>query len=98
MFQILFTFYRRFILVTGSISLLFCFSFWSLKGLYYVFILFWMKVITNLLIGLLFIVFSRDSTIFYNNLGYSSLKMYWGVMFLDLLIWFVMMAIVFLVK
>src|SRR5689334_5304197 len=98
MFRILFAFYRNFVVVTGSISVIFCFIYWSTASLSFAFTLFWTKLITNFLIGLLFIVFNRDATLFYNNLGYSSSKMYTGMMLLDLMIWWTMITAIFLIR
>jgi len=58
---------------------------------------FWMKIITNLLIGFLFGTFRKESLYFYNNLGFSSLKMYLGVFFMDIFIWSIMAGVVFFV-
>lgn len=98
MFQTLLTFYRRFFLLTGSISVIFCFFSSSSNSLSYGFTLLWMKIITNLLIGLLYIIFSTESMIFYNNLGYSSTKMYAGVMSIDILISIILIGITSLLK
>ncbi|MFZ2905844.1 MAG: hypothetical protein WAZ98_06550 [Cyclobacteriaceae bacterium] len=98
MFRALLTFYRRFFLVTGSISMLFCIFLWSTKSLSYGFTLLWMKVITNLTIGFFYLTFNKGATLFYNNLGYSSLRMYAGVMVLDIFIWLVMISILLLVR
>jgi hypothetical protein len=89
MLQILFTFYRRFLPVTITILLLFCFFIESPVRISHVVTLFRAKIIFNILIGALFIVFSKEATIFYNNLGYGASKMYWGVMLVDLFLWLI---------
>jgi hypothetical protein len=84
--------------VTITVSLLLCSFLWSSFSVSRVLALLWAKIISNLLVGLLFIVFGKEATIFYNNLGYSSSKMYWGSMLMDLFIWAVMTSIVILLQ
>jgi len=94
MFCALLTFYRTFYVVTASVSATSFLFLQQSNVLASIIILFWMKIITNLLIGFLFGTFKSESLYFYNNLGYSSLKMYLGVFFLDIFIWLLMGSIV----
>lgn len=49
--------------------------------------LFWMKLITNVLTGFLYVTFTKEGFYFYNNLGYSSKQMLLGVLLIDMLLW-----------
>jgi len=87
MLPALLTFYRSFFLFTGSISVFSDYILWNSKNVASLLILFWMKLVTNALIGFLFITFKKTGFYFYNNLGFSTNQMLTGVLVIDLLLW-----------
>ncbi len=87
MFPALLTFYRSFFLFTGSISLAAGYMLWNSKSITSLFMLFWMKLVTNALIGFLFTTFKKEDFFFYNNLGFSAKQMLLGALLIDLLLW-----------
>jgi hypothetical protein len=87
MLPALLTFYRSFFLFTGSISLFAGYMLWNSKSVTSLLLLFWMKLITNALIGFLFSTFKKEGFYFYNNLGFSAKQMLLGVLLIDVLLW-----------
>ena len=98
MFRVLLTFYRSFYIPTGGISLFFTFTLWQEPGYSYAIFLLWMKILTNLVIGFLFSSLKNEGYYFYNNLGYSAVQIYVGVMLLDIFIWILMAITIFLTR
>jgi hypothetical protein len=96
MFPALLTFYRTFFLFTGSISLLSGYILWNSRTVTSLLVLFWMKLITNVLIGFLFATFNKEGFYFYNNLGFSGKQMLQGVLLIDMVLWlFISIPILF---
>jgi hypothetical protein len=81
------TFYRTFFLFTGIISIISSYILWNTNNIASLLILFWMKLVSNALIGFLFSNFNKDSFYFYNNLGYSAKQMLLGVLLIDMVLW-----------
>ncbi len=87
MLPALLTFYRTFFLFTGGISVVSGIILLDTKTISSLLVLFWMKLITNALTGILYVTFNKEGFYFYNNLGFSAKQMLIGVMLIDLLIW-----------
>jgi hypothetical protein len=81
------TFYRNFLIPCSAISAI-GFSFQFASGSpYFVTITFWMKVITNVLLGLYVHFFKSETLVFYHNLGLTRQQLYGGAFILDIGIW-----------
>jgi hypothetical protein len=87
MLPALLTFYRSCFLFTGSVSVVAGYILWNSRTLTSLLILFWMKLITNALIGFLYTSFNKEGFYFYNNLGLSAKQMLLGVLLIDMLLW-----------
>jgi hypothetical protein len=57
----------------------------------------WMKLITNFLYGTYFEFFHTQQFYFFNNLGYSKLRLYTSVVMLDLSIWLALTVSILLI-
>lgn len=90
-FLILFHFYRNFIPAVIIIDWTGVVLTRASQSISYGLIFTMVKILTNLLIGLLFHMFRRDSLYYYNNLGYSTISIYCSVMGFDLGLWILMM-------
>jgi hypothetical protein len=84
--NVVLTFYRNFIWPVTFISLISCYLLFdgSAKDVVY---LFWMKIITNLFMGIYFEIFHPNQFYFFYNLGYSKTNLYIGVAIVDLSVW-----------
>lgn len=88
--RIVLTFYRNFSWPVLGISLFGCWLIWIYGSWQYIVLVFWMKVITNTLLGLFTHIFSPDQFYFFNNLGYNKIRLYVFTFFLDMVIWFLL--------
>jgi hypothetical protein len=86
-------FYKPFVFAATFFSLYTCFLFISWGSAYFVLTIFWIKVVSSALIGLVF-HFSRSEQLhFYHNLGFSTIRLYTLATMLDLLLWIVMITV-----
>jgi hypothetical protein len=51
---------------------------------------FWLKVITNILLGLYIHIFSSEQFYFFHNLGFNKTRLYSSTFVVDMLIWSLM--------
>lgn len=86
-FSHLWLFYRNFILLTTAITFFQCVLMATATSWYFSITLFWTKLISSMLIGVLFHFFKHDHLYFFYNLGYSLRRLYTLVFSLDMLIW-----------
>ena len=87
------TFYRTVALPLIAISLICCHQVWQAHTMYFMIPVFWVKVLTSLIIGGYIALFRSEQFIFFNNLGYSRTKIFAYSFAFDLLIWLLMMGV-----
>jgi hypothetical protein len=94
--NIIFAFYRNFIWPTTLTTLV---STYLLSGnaAGNVVYMFWMKLITNFLYGVYFEFSQVQQFYFFNNLGYSKLRLYTSVVTIDFSIWLVLTISILLI-
>ena len=82
-----FVFYKPHASVANAFSLYTCYLLLSWGSTYYVLTLLWIKICSTALLGIVFHLSRRDQLYFYNNLGYSTVRLYAHAAVLDLLLW-----------
>ena len=88
------TFYRTIAFPLIGISLISAHQVWQSQTGYFVFRVFWVKIITSLIIGTYVALFRNEQFVFYNNLGYSRASMLLYSFGVDFLIWLLIIVIV----
>lgn len=92
--RICMAFYRTVAFPLISISLISVFQVWEAQTALFVFRVFWMKLITSLIICAYIALFRAEQFVFYNNLGYSRTSALLYCVIADFLLWLLMMVIV----
>ena len=87
-------FYRTVAFPLIGISIICALQVWQAGTGYFIFRVFWVKIITSLLIGAYIALFRNEQFIFYNNLGYPTSSILLYSFLLDFLIWFLLMITV----
>lgn len=72
----LLTFYRTVAFPLLLITVICAAQVWTSGSAYFVFRVFWMKVITTLIIGIYIAIFRSEQFIFFNNLGYTRTRVF----------------------
>jgi hypothetical protein len=85
--RVVLTFYKNFLWFTVGISLIGCYLIWLYGGWQFSVAVFWLKVVTNTLLGLYVNIFDPEQFFFYNNLGFSRLKLFVLTSVLDMMLW-----------
>lgn len=88
------TFYRTVAFPLIAISLICAHQVWQAQTVYFAFRVFWVKIITSLIIGTYIALFRSEQFIFYNNLGYTRTRIMVYSFVFDFLIWLFMMIII----
>lgn len=91
-FSVLLTFYRSFAFPALIVTVISCGFRMAAPQPEYIIPLFFTKVMTNGLLGVLFYFFSSDKLYFYFNLGYTTTRLYTMVFLADFLIWLVLIT------
>jgi hypothetical protein len=81
-------FYQNFAVITIAISMFGGYLILESGIGLFVIPVFFMKVITNGLIGLIFHFFRQNRLYFFHNLGVTAFDLYVSAFFIDLLLWF----------
>jgi hypothetical protein len=84
---VLFLFFRNFIWITTSITLFECYLFAISDDVQVIMMLFWTKLVSDLLIGLLFLLLQPRALFFFHNLGYTRVKLFGSALAFDLSMW-----------
>jgi hypothetical protein len=85
------TFYRTVALPLIAISLICAHQVWQSQSAYFIFRVFWVKLLTTFIIGTYIGIFRNEQFIFYNNLGFSRTRLFLYVFLFDFSIWLFMM-------
>lgn len=85
--NVLFLFFRNFLWITIAITLFECFLLSFYDDAQVVLVLFWTKLASDILIGLMFAFLQPEKMYFYYNLGFSRWHLYGGALCIDLLFW-----------
>lgn len=80
-------FYRSFVLLCSAITIFQCVLMANATNGYFGVTLFWTKLVSSLLIGVLFHFFKSSHLYFFYNLGYTRNILYGYALALDLSIW-----------
>lgn len=88
--QVILIFYQNFIWLALAISLMGCWFIGMYGSWQYIVVMFWIKVITNVLLGLFIHIFSPSQFYFFQNLGYNKESLFTHTFILDMGIWFTM--------
>lgn len=88
------TFYRTVALPLITISLICAHQVWQAQNVYFIVPVFWLKIITSMIIGIFIILFRADQFIFFYNLGYSRVRLFTVSFLFDFMIWIFFMSIV----
>ena len=86
-------FYRTVALPLVTISLVSAYQVWQAHSVYFIIPVFWVKILTTVIIGVFITVFRSEQFIFFYNLGYSRVKLYGFSFLFDFMIWSVLMCI-----
>jgi len=87
------TFYRTVAIPLIAISVVCCFQVWQAQSVYFIIPVFWVKILTSLVIGTYLVIFRSEQFVFYNNLGYSRTRLFAYTFVVDFLIWLLLMTI-----
>jgi hypothetical protein len=85
--HVVLTFYRNFRFVASAITLFGCYLVVASESWLFVMPMFWTKIFTNVILGLLVNYFSADQFCFYANLGYNRIRLFALKFILDMVIW-----------
>ena len=88
--RVILTFYKNFLWFVLGISLFGCYLIWVYGSWQFMITVFWIKIVTNILLGLYILIFHPEQFYFFLNLGYSKMKLYTLTFILDMAIWFVL--------
>lgn len=88
--RVILTFYRNFFWLVLSISFFGCWLIWMYGSWQFMVLVFWMKVFTNILLGIFIHLFSPSQFYFFKNLGYSKSRLFAFTFILDMVIWFLL--------
>jgi hypothetical protein len=94
-FSHLWLFYRYFILGCTAITLFQCVLMANAPRAYFGVTLFWTKLLSSILIGLLFHFFRNNYLYFFYNLGYTQRMLYSRALAVDLVIWLIAIIITY---
>lgn len=81
------TFYRTLALPLIGISAICGHQVWLAHSPYFVFRVLWVKILTSVVIGTYIWIFRSEQFIFYNNLGYSRVRLFMFSFGFDFAIW-----------
>jgi hypothetical protein len=84
---VVFTFYYNFIFPATFISGLSCYLILREGSAVTAIYMFWMKIISGLLLGVFFHLYGSEQLYFFNNLGYSKERLYISTGMMDMMIW-----------
>jgi hypothetical protein len=93
-FAILFLFYRIFWIPALSISVVGFILVKQSHSVSYGMVFSIAKLITNILLGILFHIFKNDQLYFYHNLGLSAPSLYTQALALDMALWFSLLTLI----
>ncbi|HEX6227305.1 MAG TPA: hypothetical protein VFZ52_22970 [Chryseolinea sp.] len=85
--RVILIFYRNFLWPAIGISLFACWLIWMSGSWHFIAASFWMKVVTNLFLGLSIHIFSPNQLPFFNNLGYNTIILYTYTFLFDMMLW-----------
>jgi hypothetical protein len=88
--RIVLTFYRNFLWFVVGISMFGCYLLFIYGSWQFIVAVFWLKLVTNILLGLYIHIFSPEQLYFFHNLGYNKSRLYSHTFILDMIIWFLM--------
>jgi len=88
--RVIFSFYRNFIWFVTGISMFGCYMMWLYGSAAFMIFVFWVKIVTNILLGLYVNIFHDSQFYFYYNLGFSRTRLFAATFMLDMLIWILM--------
>lgn len=81
------TFYRTLALPLIGISAICGYQVWLAHSPYFIFRVLWVKLLTSVVIGTYISLFRSEQFIFYNNLGYSTVRLFIFAFGFDFIIW-----------
>lgn len=88
------TFYRTVMIPLTGISVICACQVWQAQSVYFVLPVFWLKIITTVIMGTYIAIFRSEQFIFFNNLGYSRTRIFLYCFMLDFLLWLLLMVAV----
>ncbi len=80
-------FYRTLALPLIGISIICAFQVWQAQTAVFIFRVLWVKVLTSFVIAGYIALFRAEQFIFYNNLGWSRMKLLLSSFLFDFIIW-----------
>lgn len=87
-------FYKTLALPLIGISLTCGLQVWQAHSVYFILPVFWVKILTSIVIGAYIGLFRSGQFVFYNNLGYSRAYLFIFSFVFDFLIWILIMIAV----
>jgi len=87
------TFYRTLALPLITISLICAFQVLQSRSVYFILFVLWVKILTTVVIGGYIALFRSEQFIFFNNLGYSRVRLLSLTFAFDFSIWILFMVI-----
>jgi hypothetical protein len=89
----IFTFYQNFLYPSAAVNLFSCYILFDEGSAGYSLLLFWLKILTIPMFGVLFHLSRSERLYFFHNLGYSTRRLYTLTALFDLGIWFLLILI-----
>jgi hypothetical protein len=86
-------FYRTLAIPLTAISFICALQVWMSGSGYFVFRVLWVKILTTVVIGTFIALFRTEQFVFYNNLGWSRLRLFVFAFIFDFTIWLLLMTI-----
>ncbi len=80
-------FYQNFVWITFFISIFGCYLVWRSGTATFILPVFYIKMITNGLIGVMVHFFKHNQLYFFQNLGISTIQLYTSALFIDMVLW-----------
>ena len=87
------TFYRTVAFPLIAISMVCCHQVWQAQMVYFIIPVFWVKILTSLILGAYIALFRSGQFIFYNNLGYTNVRLFTCTFLIDFVIWLFLMLV-----
>lgn len=88
------TFYRTVMISLMGLSVICAYQVWQPQSVYFILPVFWVKIITTVIMGTYIAIFRSEQFIFFNNLGYSRGRIFLYCFMLDFSLWLLLMVVV----
>ena len=90
--------YRNIFVPANAITLISCYTFWSLDSITTLSVLFWVKVLTTTTLILYIHIFKTEIIVFFMNLGIGILRLYASMFTIDLIVFAILLSLTAAIK